>query len=370
MLGDRDGHPANAGHGSEWLRARRLVLHFGWNSTSYQILNPGFELWFSPGDEAVVGFVTRVGVRVAAGAPVCAPERLEATVRQFEAAAAAESERVCWFGAEGRLEALLRGRGDRALVRLGSQPVWDPQEWRPRVNSLSSVRAQLNRARNKGVSVREWSSAGAQGHTALSECLAEWLSHRGLPALHFLIESDTLGRLADRRLFVAERQGRVQGFVVATPVPARQGWLLEQVVRRPRAPNGTAELMIDCAARELAESGATYLTLGLAPLARLGPPDTASEPLWLRALLAWARAHGRRFYDFQGLEFFKSKFRPPRWDPIFVIEPGPRASLRTIYAVAAAFSHGPPPAMLARAMAQAAHQEAARLVGRLTGGAR
>lgn len=51
-------------------KARGIILTHGWNSTSYQILNPGISRWFSK--DAVVGFVTSRGVRVAAGAPVCA----------------------------------------------------------------------------------------------------------------------------------------------------------------------------------------------------------------------------------------------------------------------------------------------------------
>ena len=33
-------------------------------------------------------------------------------------------------------------------------------------------------------------------------------------------------------------------------------------------------------------------------------------------LSKWVRAHGKRFYNFEGLEAFKSKFRPDGWEPI------------------------------------------------------
>ncbi|MBK5186768.1 MAG: hypothetical protein JJD97_00910, partial [Gemmatimonadaceae bacterium] len=51
-------------------RARELVLRYGWNATAYQILNPGFALWFSGAGDAVIGYVRRSGVHVVAGAPV------------------------------------------------------------------------------------------------------------------------------------------------------------------------------------------------------------------------------------------------------------------------------------------------------------
>ena len=62
--------------GSALLRAREIVLSEGWNTTSFQILTPGFRLWFSKAGDAVVGWIGRRGGRVVAGAPICAHERL------------------------------------------------------------------------------------------------------------------------------------------------------------------------------------------------------------------------------------------------------------------------------------------------------
>jgi hypothetical protein len=39
-------------------KARQLILEFGWNSTSYQILNPGIKHWFAAAGDAVVGYVS------------------------------------------------------------------------------------------------------------------------------------------------------------------------------------------------------------------------------------------------------------------------------------------------------------------------
>ena len=68
----------------ELERARRIVLKYGWNTTSYQILNPGIERWFAPSNEAVVGFVSANGVRVAAGAPICSKKDLSDAAAGFE----------------------------------------------------------------------------------------------------------------------------------------------------------------------------------------------------------------------------------------------------------------------------------------------
>jgi phosphatidylglycerol lysyltransferase len=207
------------------------------------------------------------------------------------------------------------------------------------------------------VAVTCWPAHRATDAPALSRCLTEWLATRGLPPLHFLVEPASLSLLEDRRVFVAERRGEVVGFLIASPVPARAGWLLEQIVRGRAAPNGTAELLVDAAMRAAARDGSGYATLGLVPLSRRARVPSYPNPLWLRLLVGWARAHGRRFYNFDGLDAFKAKFRPARWDPVFAIARAPRFSPGMLHATLAAFTTGSLAAAVARGLGRAAVRE-------------
>lgn len=348
-----DTHTAGA---QDRERARDLVLAYGWNTTAYQILNPGFRLWFSASRPAVAGYVRDARRRVVGGAPVCAPEDLAAVVDELERDAARCGEHVVYFGAEARLEALVHNDGAHAAVLLGAQPAWRPADWPHIVATHASLRAQLNRARNKGVTVTRWESASAERNPALARVLGEWLATRGLPPLHFLVEPETLGDLSDRRVFVAERGGAPVGFLVASPIPARNGWLTEQFVRGHGAPNGTAELMIDAAVRWMIEACADYVTLGLAPLSRRAGDD-ADASWWNRLAFGWARAHGRRFYNFEGLDAFKAKFCPERWEAVYAVSNERAFSLLSLYAIGAAFTNGHPVLTVLRGMVQAARQE-------------
>lgn len=344
-------------------RAREIVLRHGWNSTSYQLLNPGFEHWYPAAQDALVGFVRTGRTRVVGGAPVCARERLGPVAREFEAAAAAEGARVCWLGAGARLAEELRDTS-HAEACVGAQPWWHPGNWDRVVAERASLRAQLNRARNKGVRVEEWSGTRAAASSELAQCLAEWLGHQSLPPLHFLVEPDLLAAALDRRVFVARRDGTAAGYLVLSPIPARSGWLVEQIVRVPAAPNGTTELLVDAAMRAAAADRAGYLTLGVAPLStRAGPADGAR---WLRLALGWARAHGRRFYNFGGLEAFKAKFRPDGWEPAWLVTNDRAIRPAHLWAIAAAYAGGSPLRTVARAIGRAAREEQRRVWSRLT----
>ena len=338
-------------------RARELVMAHGWNATAYQIVNPGIALWFSHADDAVVGYVERGSTRVVAGAPVCAPARLADVVAEFEEEATACRRHVCYFGAEARLEALFRSDREHSRVLLGAQPSWNPSRWPAIVAGKASLRAQLNRSRNKGITVSAMSAEEATGHPALRRVLNEWLATRGLPPMHFLVEPDTLSRLFDRRIFVARsRSSEIVAFLVASPAPSRGGWLVEQFVRGRNTPNGTVELLLDAAMRSFAGEGFDYVTLGLAPLSR-HVPAPLTNPFWLRIALRWVRAHGRRFYNFEGLDNFKAKFLPERWEPVYAILNENRFSPSALYAIAAAFSDRSPASTIARALWRAAETE-------------
>jgi phosphatidylglycerol lysyltransferase len=333
--------------------ARALVDAWGWNAMAFQILNPGFTLWFSNEGDAVVGYVPFGRWRVVGGAPIGPPPRLAAVVRAFEADAARSGARVCYFGTQERLWPILEEMGPSSRLLLGAQPVWDPRRWH--LESKASLRAQLARARNKSVAVTRWSAEAGASDPRLKSCLADWLRHRGLPPMHFLVEPDTFGTLAGRSIHVAQQDDRIVGFLVASPIPLRRGWLVEQIVRSSEAPNGTTELLLDAAMRDLGD--AEYVTLGMAPLSHRGGASVPDQPVWIDALLLWLRAHGRRFYNFAGLESFKAKFMPEAWEPLYAMTRASTMPFGALYAIGGAFSGGSPLTFLARAIVRAAGQE-------------
>lgn len=316
-----------------------------------------------------MGYVEYAGTRIVGGAPVCAYEVLAEVVREFEEDARSHKLRVCYFASEAHLESIIASEAGYSTILLGAQPVWGPGELAGTMEQKRSLRTQLHRAWNKSVMVERWSAADATNNPHLHAVLTEWLATRGLPSLHFLVEPETLSNLADRRIFVAKQGENVLGFLNVSPVPLRNGWLVEQFVRGHQAPNGTVELMLHAAAEQLAEDGFEYLTLGLSPLITPPylPPHAGGRkggevpPALIRFLLRWARAHGKRFYDFEGLEFFKSKFEPEGWEPIYAISNESRFSLRSLFAIGCAFTNGKPIRTVLGGVGMALRQELRRL---------
>ena len=338
--------------------ARELVIAYGWNATAYQILNPGIEHWFSSAGGAVVGYARRGNVLLAAGSPVCDRKALASVCAEFEAFAHDEGCRVCYVCAEERLRALLAQSSGHAIIAMGAQPAWDPRAWPNVVARRASLRAQLYRARNKGVEVEGIDAAKAASDPELRRVLRQWIEGRRLPPLHFLVEPSVLdGELRDRVVLVARRHGSPVAFLVASPVRARNGYLVELLARSGAAPNGASELLIDAAMRRFAAEGCDYATLGLVALAHASDGEIGRNPAWLRMLMYFARAHANRFYNFRGLERFRVKMAPGRWEAVYAISNEPRFSLFTLYAIGGAFSGISPWAAIAIGLGKAAGEE-------------
>ena len=320
-------------------RAWALVLlkRHGWNATSFQILEPGFRYWFADGEasdeDACVGYVDTGAAWIAAGAPVADDAAIARAVEGFVAAARAAGRRAAFFATEERL-ALDPALTGLTALRIGEQPVWDPAAWADTVKATRSLREQLRRARAKGVVVRalpvdELADAAGATRRAVDALIARWSAGHPMPPMGFLVQVHAYEHSGERRCFVAEREGRVVGFLAAVPVYARGGWLFEDLLRDPTAPNGTAELLIEAAMRAAALEGSRYVTLGLVPLA-------GALPAWLRL----ARRSGGGLYDFEGLRAFKAKLRPAAWASIYLSYPREQGEVRTVRDVLTAFARG------------------------------
>ncbi|MCC7261423.1 MAG: DUF2156 domain-containing protein [Candidatus Latescibacteria bacterium] len=287
-----------------------LLRQYGWNATSFQVLEQGFQYWFC-GEDACIAYVDTGRAWVAAGAPITRAERLGEVALAFVAAATRAGRRASFFAVERRFVALPPLRP----TLIGEQPVWNPAGWAALVEGHRSLREQLRRARAKGVVVRTVPGAALLGPEAplrrdIEALILHWLAGRPMAPMGFLVDVQPFSHAEERRYFVAECAGNLVGFLAAVPIYTRKGWLFEDLLRHQRAPNGTAEMLIDFAMRQIAREGSEYATLGLAPLAGSVAP-------WLGLV----RSASAALYDFRGVQSFRARLRPDRWDPIYLIYP-------------------------------------------------
>ena len=112
--------------------------------------------------------------------------------------------------------------------------------------------------------------------------------------------------------------------------------------------------------RKFSAAGRTYATPGLVALASVANSELRKNPFWLHMLMLLAHAHANRFYNFRGLERFRAKMAPARWDSIYAISNERAFSPRTLCAIGEAFSGIAPWRAIAIGIARAAAQQLRR----------
>jgi phosphatidylglycerol lysyltransferase len=335
------GPPAPATPDPQLLLA--LLRQHGRNLHSFMVLEPGLSVWSTPARDAAVAYTARGGHWIAAGGPLCAPERTEEVARDFAAAARAHGRTAAFFGVSQPFVDRLAGSGEFDALSVGQAPTWQPARWDESLRKADKLRNRLKRAVRAGVRVRRAEAdevaEGAPLRRAMTEIVQHWAEAHALPPMGFMVTLELFQHAALRRYFVAEHEGRVCGFAVCVPIYGRGGWLVEDMMMAAGAPGGTSEALVDTAMRQLAAEGAQVVSLGMVALAGLQQLQGRCEhPVLLALLRTSARATGW-LYNFEGLYRFRDKMRPTAWEPVYLVSSG-RVSAWTIRAVLMAFAEG------------------------------
>ncbi len=317
-----------------------LVLELGSDAMSFLAVESNMRHWFDAGPGgtgACVAYVETPRAWVAACAPLVSPtERARAAARFLEVAGA-RGRRASFFATESLdLPGMVR-------LLVGEQPVFYPTRWLKELSGHRRLREQLRRARAKGVRARLVAVDEVHEHEPLREAIErlgrQWLRARHLEPLGFLAAVEPFHEPAAHRYFVAERGGRVVGFLSAVPMRRRRGWLVEDVFRDRDAPSGTTETLLHALMSEV--KGYECVTLGLTPLG--GP-------------VAWpfraARWFSRPLYDFAGLRAFRARMHPHDWEPVFLVHPRRGPALVYVVDVLRAFARGSLVGFAARSFAR------------------
>jgi len=330
-------------------RVLAILKRHGTHPTSFQILEPGYEYWFDPevaAPGAVVAYVRAGRYRVVAGAPIAAIAEVGQVAGRFIADAVAAGERTLFFSADDDFVTALQAIDDPPAfdrVQSGEQPEWDPRSYTTEGADRRSLRAQVSRATNKGVTVRtvdpdELANRPGALRAEIETVLRRWLDDRRMSVMKFMVDLEPFHYPHERRYYVAECGDRGVGFLAAIPIYERGGWFFEDVIRVPDAPNGTVELLVDTAMRDAAQHGDDFVTLGLAPLA--GIPSGDGPHRRMRAVLRWCYARLGGLYQFTGVRAFKARFRPDTWRPQYLVQSPPELGVGAFHAVLRAFAGG------------------------------
>jgi lysylphosphatidylglycerol synthetase-like protein (DUF2156 family) len=304
---------------------REAHAAFGTDALSFLAFESGMRIWAAPGEpSACVAYVDSGSAWVAVASPLAREEAKSQVAERFVAAAKERRRRASFFAATFEGDSFTR-------LLIGERPMFQPAEWLRQSSRHARFREQLRRARAKSTRVRAVDPAelaeGSPLRLAVDRLAGEWLASRRIEPMAFLVAFEPYHEPERHRYFVAERDGRLVGFLSAVPFRQGRAWLVEDAPRSRTAPNGTTELMIDALMRAVAD--ADWVTLGLCPL--------SGAVAWpLRA----ARRLARPLFDFSGLRRFRQRMRPQLWEPVYLVIPRHESVIAHVIGVLRAFAGG------------------------------
>ena len=298
----------------------RFYQRHGYNAHALVGIARGTSVWICPEIEGAVAYNEFGKVWLVPGDPLTSVEKLEQVSDCFLQKAREEGRVVGFMPATEQFAKQSSGLGLRA-IRIGSAPYFDLATWAPRGDRGKKARAGVNQARRAGVSVSEVIEIDGKLIRETACLCKSWLTtRRSAIRFEWLFTVDPFQHKEKKRYFTArDANGKLVGFLAASPIPARNGWYLEDVLRSKYAPNGTTDLLVVEVLDALKRSGATLATLGTALMATEGvaDPDIQVSPVLSRA--AWFVATCFSFfYNFDGVRRFKAKFAPSWWESEYV----------------------------------------------------
>lgn len=293
----------------------RLAYELGQAYDAYLVTEPDREYFWAPGRRGVVGF-TRWGRQTyVAGGLLALPADQEDLLVRFLKFAAANRLKVSFYGI-GRDQLDLFRRHGCEITKFGEEPFiplaatnWSgkPYEW---------LRRQENYCIRQQVRVIEVNPDpdDPQYRDSIAPELAEISQEHLAGTVHgkelrfFVGRFDPLA-LGRRRLFVAEREGWIEAFVVCNPCLAGNVWAIEIYRHRADATRGVVPFAILQILRQLKDEGVAYASLSLIPCLRCDR-GVRDDCRWFRYMtMVWWRCLNWIF-DMRGIYHFKSRFRP------------------------------------------------------------
>lgn len=259
---------------------------------------------------------------ISLGAPAAPTADLKKDVVFFNASALQQKRKLIFTAIEST-DWLPTGY---QLVKIGELPIWEPSLWQNAVTSSANLREQLRRARAKNIELRYFDQAARfADDTVWSEpffsVAHSWFASRNLPPLSFALTPQKKIAVGQQAIVAAYRAGELIAFCRLIPAYESRGWLIENVFRTRRAPNGTTELLFDHVIKTAEEQRKEMVTLGMVPL-------YDSDSLTLKIV----KRSFSHFYNFEGLLQFRKKLEPNSWKPIYMAFPKEISQLRAMIA--------------------------------------
>jgi len=271
-------------HRAERDRVADLVARHGDNSVCAFALAPDSDYFFSRNQRAVIAYRFESDTLLVIGDPIGPPEEIPSLLESFAAHCRERDWQFAFFQARPEYLPYYRRLGWRAL-HIGEDPVLVAANFTLEGSAVGDVRRTVRKLERAGIEARLFVPGENPFDPArdpdrmleqLNALSAEWMRERRGGEKGFCMGRYDPARLAESWLAVAWNPAarRVEAFCTWVPIPARHGWGLDLMRRRPDSIAGATEFVVVRSVEKARERGDTLMSLSLSALAKVGDAGT------------------------------------------------------------------------------------------------
>lgn len=205
---------------------------------------------------------------------------------------------------------------------IGNEAVVDVAQFIDTTRRDKHFRYVANKAHRDNLAIEEWVRPNRTHIEELREVSDDWLARGGRREYTFFMGYFDPAYLQQCRVFVLKQAGQTIAFVNLIPTFIGIHASIDMFRSRADASPVATHFLLMSVLETLSHEQVKTLNLGLSPLSGV----TDDQETTSRALLRAVRFLGASYYAFQGLEQFKSKFRPT-WEKRWLLVSGTSASI-------------------------------------------
>ncbi|MDQ2587876.1 bifunctional lysylphosphatidylglycerol flippase/synthetase MprF [Saccharothrix yanglingensis] len=280
------------------------------NPSAYFAFNTGNEHFRLPGVPGLIVYRPVGRYLVQFGGPFAPPDAAGALLRGFVALAAEQGREIVAVQLQGADAGPYLAEGF-TINQMGASYAVDLDTFSLAGTRFMRLRNKISRAIRTGLEVRE--APYEEWADQVRALDAAWLGTKGpdVKPLEFLVGQTGGPYQHLRRLFVAEREGTLVGYVSYAPVYGPQaGWMHDLSRRQPDSPPGVMEAINKAALDTFREEGVKWLHFGFTPFTSLDAPRLPGYSKAFHWFINHLWEHGEHIYPSRTQLAYKEKWAP------------------------------------------------------------
>lgn len=278
-----------------------IVKRLG-NPESTTLLHSNCNVFQIPQVDGAIGYHQIGNCAVVIGDPICLPQDTAELTKAFHLYCQNHNLKAVYLLVYDDFARWGINNGCHTLIQVGSELSINPTNFQKK----QKLRWKINQSLQQGVEIKEYKNVNVDVEKQIDDTILKWLQHRRGPQIH-------LGNInffsnRENRLFYAQKNDKIIGVLVLTPINRFHGWVVRFYLAVSDAPVGTTEHLMCSVFDSLAKENCPFLCLGAISGTKLG--EVSGLNLFDKTIADFIFRMSIKFFKLDTKAIYLNKYQP------------------------------------------------------------